>query len=186
MSCRKEYEFNPAEWVQYSPFTNRISDIEKTNLAQILKRQFDPTFLMLRKIVETCPNELWSKESEERPIWIQVYHVAFGIDIWFGETKEIKYPDFAKDVTPIFEDEQHGLLTRQEMLNYLDQISHKVDAFFERHSASDFLGESAMYEKYTHLDSVLEQMRHIMYHVARINGIFKYHGYAQIEYTFYS
>lgn len=160
--------------------------MKNSNLQQILKRHFEPTFLMLRKVVETCPNELWSKESDERPIWIQVYHVAFGIDVWFGNTKEIKYPDFGKDVTPVFEDEQHDVLSKQEMLRYLNQISHKVDLFFDHPSDSDFMAESAMYEKYTHLDSVLEQIRHIMYHVSRINGIFKNHGIKPIEYLYYS
>jgi hypothetical protein len=169
-----------------SPFLQRTGPMKEQDFSQILKRQFGPTFTMLQNIVEACPAELWSKGSDERPIWIQVYHVAFGIDVWFGDTKEISYPDFGKKVTPVFEDEQDGVITKQEMLSYLEKISLKTDQYFINHSEKSLIAESVIYEKYTNLDSVLEQMRHIMYHVARINRILKQHGHAPVEYLYYS
>jgi hypothetical protein len=160
--------------------------MEKPNAVQILKRQFDPTFLMLQKIVDSCPDELWNKDTDERPIWIQVYHVSFGIDVWFGETKEYSFPDFGKQVTPMFEDNQNGFVTKQEMLTYLKRIAEKADQFFTKLSEKKVTGESIIYEKYTNLDSILEQIRHIMYHVARINGILKQRGHKPVEYLYFS
>lgn len=160
--------------------------MEKPDVLKVLKRQFNPTLLMLQNLVICCPEDLWSKESDERPVWIQIYHVVFGIEVWFGHSKEIKYPDFGKKVTPVFEDEQHGILSKKEMLWYLAKVSKKVDSFFNSLNDKTILGKSVMYEKYTRMDSVLEQLRHVMYHVAQINARLKQHGHTPVEYLYFS
>ena len=52
---------------------------------QILKRHFEPSFEMLAKLVEYCPESLWCEPPGKAPIWQHLYHTAYFIDFWLRE-----------------------------------------------------------------------------------------------------
>ena len=160
--------------------------MEQPELIGLFKRHFQPSFEMLKKIIEICPDKVWCGLLDEPPVWLQMYHVLFGVQVWFGNKKEYSYPDFGKSVTPVFEDEQHDSISRSEMTDYALKISQQVEEFFARMTPKELLNTSVLYDKFTNTDAVLEQIRHIIYHAARINGILKQHGIKPVAYKYFS
>lgn len=154
------------------------------DLARVAERQFMPSFEMLQQQIEKCPEELWTNSEQGPPLWLQLYHVLFGVQVWFGETREYTYPDFGKPVTPVFEDEQGDFLSRDELAEYAEKIKLQAEAFFAK-GGEHMLSASLIFDRFTNLDAVLEQLRHITYHVARINGLFREKGVKPVGYKYF-
>lgn len=48
----------------------------------------------LAKVVETCPDSLWSDHGRARPFWGEVHHVTFWLDLYLtGDVDEYCPPD---------------------------------------------------------------------------------------------
>ena len=97
---------------------------------EILWRQFRPSFKMIEKVIESCPKAIWAQGNIDPPIWQQIYHVLYGIDYWFSETKESFIPpEFKEGINSVLGEESDGFIEQEDMVGYLEHIEDKVDYF---------------------------------------------------------
>ncbi len=141
-------------------------------LNQILSRQLKPSFRMLANIIDVCPKSLWAQRNIEPPIWQQIYHVLYGIDYWFSESKEsFSQPVFEADVNPVLGEVSKGFIEQSEMIDYLKYIEEKSVNFISNLETEVVSGPSAIYPKWTNLDVIIEQIRHFQHHIGYLNRV---------------
>ncbi len=98
--------------------------------------------------------------------------MLYGADYWFSETKEsFKPPAFNDDVNSVLGEESTGFIDQNDMLGYLDYVSQKVEDFITAMDAEKVTNPSVLYEKWTNLDVVMEQVRHIQHHLGYLNRV---------------
>lgn len=155
-------------------------------LNEILLRQFKPAFKMISKIVETCPKAIWAQRNIDPPIWQQVYHVLYGIDYWFSETKESFVPPaFKKEVNSVLGEESSGFIEQEDMVGYLKFVEEKAERFIIRISVNKVTSPSRIYAKWTNLDVIMEQIRHLQHHLGYLNRVLLKCKIKPIEWEFY-
>jgi hypothetical protein len=125
---------------------------------------------MLEKIIDICPKSLWSQKNIDPPIWQQVYHILFGVDYWFSKSKEsFSAPVFKEEVTSVLGEESKGFIEKSDMVDYLKYVSEKSERFISKLDCDLVLGPSSLYPKWTNLDVIMEQVRHIQHHIGYLN-----------------
>jgi len=143
--------------------------------------QFSSTLKMLKTFVEVCPEEVWEScyFGFSYPVWYQVFHAAFFVDFWFRDNydgSEYRSMVFDKRIPPEFEHEVDPelMVSREDMLIYLDKLDSKTERFFSN-LHDGMLGESIVKgeENDTYADVILCQTRHVMYNVGYLNGILR-------------
>ena len=155
---------------------------KKSRIAvEISRNQFDSSFKMLCTLVDVCPDAVWETcyYGFPYPVWYQVYHVAYFVDYWLRESYdngEFRCMAFDERIPPEYEQEVPAevCVSREEMRTYLKMIGGKVSKVF------DVLDDSRLMEpirpgeeRFTHLDVIMTQVRHVMYNVGYVNGILR-------------
>ena len=149
--------------------------------AEASRNQFASSFHMLKTFVDLCPDEVWDARfyGFQYPVWYQAYHVAFYVDYWFREDYgggEFRSMVFDDRIPPEFEHEvpEGVFLSRQQMLEYLEAIGRKLDRFFDA-LTDGMLSQPILpgQDKFTYLDVLTGQHRHVMYNVGYLNGILR-------------
>lgn len=139
---------------------------------EILIRQFKPSFKMIEKIIESCPKAIWAQRNIDPPIWQQIFHVLYGIDYWFSESKEsfIK-PEFKNEVNSVLGEESSGFIEQEDMKGYLDYVAKKAGSFLGNLDQIKVISPSGIYIKWTNLDVIMEQVRHLQHHLGYLNRV---------------
>ena len=159
---------------------------QSTFFNEILVRQIKPSFRMIARIIEVCPRSIWAQRNINPPIWQQVYHVLYGMDYWFSESKEaFSPPAFNEDVNSVLGEESKGFVDQEDMKGYLKYVSTKADGFIENLDQLSLLGPSPLYDKWTNLDVILEQARHLQHHLGYLNRILYKCNIEPVEWEFY-
>jgi hypothetical protein len=147
---------------------------------------------MLARLVEGCPEEVWTEVRNLYPFWYHVYHVTFFIDFWFRDSydgSEFRSMVFDERIKPEFEGEVPAglIISRAEMKEYLERIHKKTDRIFDS-LEDERLGvpitEGA--EHYTYADVIMGQIRHIMYNLGYLNGILRSDGAPESDWYSYN
>ena len=155
-------------------------------LNEILIRQFKPSFKMIENIIKSCSKSIWAQRNIEPPIWQQVYHVLYGIDYWFSETKEAFVPpDFKSDVNSVLGEESQGFIEQEDMLGYLQYVEKKADNFIRSLDEKKVTSPSKLYTTSTSLDVVLDQIRHFQHHLGYLIRVLLKCKIKPVEWEFY-
>ena len=145
----------------------------------ILKRHFDPSFEMLERLMDACPDGVWLN------IWQQVYHTLFGIEFWFRlESRDVQPPDWGKNVSPELDCQSDDYLTKDELRDYARKMREQAEAFFQA-NRSRLLEPNVVYGQITNCDVVMMQVRHFQYHVGDCNSILGSQGVKAVEWLGY-
>lgn len=161
-------------------------NVDHPSLSSIIARQFEPAFRMLRNLLESCPKALWSQKNIEPPIWQQFYHVLYGMDYWFSASKEsFNAPQFGAGVNSVLGEPSDGVIEQTELIGYLDFVKMKAMSFIEGMTEADLSAPSAVYVKWTKLDVILEQLRHLQHHVGYMNRVYIKCKISPVEWEFY-
>ena len=159
------------------------------NSVAILKRQFDPSFEMLCRIVEQCPEEVWHKEEVGSPFWQQVYHTTYWVDFWLREEyrqAEFRSLIFTKDVSFELDKVSRECLTQDESKEYLGRVQEKLGRFFEMLDDDKLRSPIVEWSGFTYLDAIISQIRHVQYHVGQCNTILGFGGLKAVEWVAYN
>jgi len=141
---------------------------------------------MLRTLMESCPKALWSQKNIEPPIWQQFYHVLYGLDYWFSKSREsFNPPHFGDSVNSVLGEPSEKVIEQPELIGYLNFVMEKALNFIEGIDDSDLSSPSALYTKWTNLDVILEQLRHLQHHVGYMNRVFLKCKIRPVEWEFY-
>ena len=162
------------------------------SLVEIMKRNFISSLKMLDNIIDNCPADLWVEIHAGFPFWQQVYHALESVDYWFRENYRYVYDDETpkawlsnKNVTSELDKNKttfDDILSKEEMQQYLSYIYKKTDLFFS--GLSDGKLKEPIAEnnyKFTYLDVIDMQIRHVMYHVGHCICILRSHADIELE-----
>ena len=131
-----------------------------------------PSFKMISKIIDNCPKSIWAQRNIDPPIWQQVYHVLYGIDYWFSASKEaFVAPEFKTEVNSVLGVESKGFVEQEDMIGYLKYVEKKAGCFITQLNEANFISPSGIYAKWTNLDVILEQVRHLQHHLGYLNRV---------------
>lgn len=141
-------------------------------LNQILLRQIAPSFRMVENAIMVCPKALWAQRNIDPPIWQQIYHALYGIDYWFSKSKEAFIPpQFNAAVNSVLGEETTGFIEQEDLLGYMQYVEKKAVDFISSLDGSLISAPSPIYPKWTNLDVILEQFRHLQHHLGYLNRV---------------
>ncbi|RUT40463.1 DinB family protein [Paenibacillus anaericanus] len=140
-------------------------------MVTVLRRQFEPTVEMLKNLIEVCPDDFWFDAKHK--YWKQIFHATTSMKFWFRQQKDEEFiiPDFGKDVTEDLDKECSDYPTKEEMKNYVEEISSVARKFFDELTDDKLLEPCVLYEEITRTDVILMQIRHVQHHIGYCNNI---------------
>ena len=155
-------------------------------LNEILIRQLKPSFKMIEKVIENCPKAIWAQRNIDPPIWQQIYHVLYGLDYWFSASKEsFTPPAFKHEVNSVLGEESKGFIEQEDMAGYLNYVADKSEQFIISLNEAMVTSPSKIYRKWTNLDVILEQTRHLQHHLGYLNRVLLKCKIKPVEWEFY-
>ena len=165
----------------------------ETNISiNSLENQFFLSFSMLEKIIEICPNELWNSKKSGFVFWQQLFHTFYYVRFWFrDENSEVNDPYKDLKLYPELEKEPENLLTKSNMINFCKETKEIAKNWFKGKDddwLKLFFFKNPPYknlEKLKNNDVIVDQIRHLMYHVGHCDAIFRENGIETGEYLDY-
>ena len=135
-------------------------------LCRIIKNTVEPNFLNIRTSIRAYDRDALCCGA---PCWRWAYHALHSADKWFINPCAYEEPSFHEDGMDNPDNPTSVVLTDRQLLDYLDSIERKTMDYL------DTLTDEMLYEKpegcrYTRMELVLRQFRHISFHTGMLNG----------------
>ena len=122
--------------------------------SQILKRQWNACFLLMRTLIDRCPDEWWTRAEDDVPVWQQLFHALLALDMYLQETPRIvvnrwvlaitgeEERDWSPDeVLQLFRGVTQGLMNREwipaavlskrDILDCIDVLQERCEALLD-------------------------------------------------------
>lgn len=152
------------------------------SIHKICRKQFFLSFQMMENLIEQCPEEIWSIKAGGFVFWQQILHALYGANFWMRQSNVLILEPFAeRKVYPELEKEPEGKISKDEMLNYKDEVKKLCESFFEGKDDEWFSMPSVLCDKLTNMDVVFMQIRHIQYHVGHCDSILRERGFKAVD-----
>ena len=142
-------------------------------LKDILSRELGGAVAMLENAIRACPEELWSRPSEEMGFWYLAYHTAFFLDFDFfrGKPEEFRSQPFdihqyeAKILAPPYDDPY----SKEDVLQYIARGKRIINELLQSESltSSAFLGCERL--DITLAELAIYHTRHVQHGAAQLN-----------------
>ena len=147
-------------------YKNRTGERNMNELCMIIKNTVEPNFLNIRTSIRAYDRDALCCGA---PCWRWAYHALHSADKWFINPCEYEEPPFHEEGMDNPDNPTSVVLTDQQLLDYLDAVEKKTLDYL------DTLTDEMLYEKpegcrYTRLELVLRQFRHISFHTGMLNG----------------
>ena len=143
----------------------------RSPLIQGLSEQYGAGLKMVQDIIEHCNDDLWNDYNREVVINQVVYHIIDSTDFYLSNNKEevdTYEPKLGKD-DGTFHDPNFKF-TKQQLLDYLEEIKVKANKKFDDISVGDLDGKPLFdWHGTSVLGSLLYNLRHIMLHVGALH-----------------
>mgnify|MGYP002626376189 CR=1 FL=1 len=135
-------------------------------LCMIIRDTIKPNFLNIRTSIQTYDRDA---DCLGAPCWRWVYHALHSADKWFINPFDYEEPSFHVGGLDNPDNSCSVILSDEELLAYLDSIEKKTIDYL------DTLTDQMLYEKpekckYTRMELVLRQYRHLSFHTGMLNG----------------
>ena len=135
-------------------------------LCMIIKDTVKPNFLNIRTSIRAYDRDA---DCLGAPLWRWAYHALHSADKWFINPFDYVEPPFHAEGLDNPANPSNVILSDEELLAYLDSIEKKTLDYL------DTLTDQMLYEKpegckYTRLELVLRQYRHLSFHTGMLNG----------------
>ncbi len=157
-------------------------------MVDILKRQFEPSWVMLEKTIDAWPDELWATaDLNEPPAWQVLVHILTGMEYWMQpEPGKYTAPKFDKGVNTNLGEPSEEVLTKKELKEYFNKVRKSIDAYFAQLSEQLLQEASVAYDQWTNLDVIIENIRHAQHHLGQLNARLKTTGHLPVEWAYYN
>jgi len=134
-------------------------------LIEVIKDTVKPNFLNIRTSIQSYDRDALCYGA---PCWRWAYHALHSADKWFINPFDYEEPSFHEEGLDNPEKPCSTILSDEQLLAYLDAIEEKTLAYL------DTLSDEMLYEKpqnckYTRLELVLRQYRHLSFHTGMLN-----------------
>ena len=139
---------------------------DMNELCQIIKETVKPNFLNIRTSLKTYDRDALCCGA---PCWRWAYHALHSADKWFINPNKYNEPPFHKAGMDNPDNPCSVVLTDEQLLDYLDGVEKKTMNYL------DSLTDDMLYEKpedcrFTRMELILRQFRHISFHTGMLNG----------------
>jgi hypothetical protein len=135
-------------------------------LCEIIKETVKPNFLNIRTSIQTYDRDAVLYGA---PCWRWVYHALHSADKWFVNPFDYTEPEFHEEGLDDPEKTCSRVLSDRELLEYLDGIEQKTYDYLDSLTDED-LKEKPEGCRYTRMELILRQFRHISFHTGMLNG----------------
>ncbi len=135
-------------------------------LCEIIREQVGANFLNLETAVRTYDRSALVCGT---PAWRYVYHTIHSADKWFFNPFDYEEPPFHEDGMDNPDNPCTVELTDTKLLEYLDQVKKKTFDHLDRLTDKELL-EYPHGCRFTRMDLVLIQFRHMSFHTGMLNG----------------
>ena len=143
-----------------------MRDEHMNDLCRIIRETVKPNFLNIRSSIQTYDRDAICYGA---PCWRWVYHALHSADKWFINPFEYEEPSFHVEGMDDPEKPCDAVLSDEQLLKYLDEIEEKTYAYLDG-LTDDMLSEKPSGSRYTRLELILRQFRHISFHTGMLNG----------------
>mgnify|MGYP006288943445 CR=1 FL=1 len=141
---------------------------------------------MLTASIDQWPDDLWdARDGNEAPAWQYFAHILMGIDYWLPSENGHAIPDFARRVNTNLGEPSHASLTRQEVRDFSLEVGEKVERYFHGLTDEQITAPSPVYDQWTHLDVIVEVIRHTQHHVGQLNLLLSQKGHLPPEWDYH-
>ena len=135
-------------------------------LCMIIKEVVVPNFLKIRTSIKTYDRDALCCGA---PCWRWVYHALHSADKWFINPNDYSEPSWHEEGMDNPDNPTSVVLSDEDLLAYLDAVEKKTLDYL------DSLTDEQLYEcppgcRYTRMELVLRQFRHISFHTGMLNG----------------
>jgi len=132
----------------------------------IIKEMTIPNFLNIKTSIQTYDRDALCCGA---PCWRWVYHALHSADKWFINPFIYEEPPFHETGMDDPEKPCSTVLSDEKLLDYLHHIEKKTYEYL------DSLTDVMLYEKpeqcrYTRMELILRQFRHLSFHTGMLNG----------------
>lgn len=173
LNIRKPFTVSPDSLTQGAKVMNKT--------VTLIQGNFDRVYGMLEKIVEACPDSLWTDKKGGFLFWQQIYHVFAIVDFFILEegqkpTQEL-YPS---EVARLLRDESNTP-TKAQVLDVARVIKAAANAYFEKLTEEDLWKRNEnrsqrFGREVPVLDALIMLVGHGFYHVGACDAILRDHG----------
>ena len=135
-------------------------------LCMIIKDTVKPNFLNIRTSIHAYDRNALCCGA---PCWRWAYHALHSADKWFINPDVYEEPSFHEEGMDNPDNPCSVVLSDEQLLDYLDAIEAKTVAYL------DTLTDGMLYEepegcRWTRMELVLRQYRHLSFHTGMLNG----------------
>jgi hypothetical protein len=135
--------------------------------------QYHAALRMLRQCVELCPDELWVSGPFPREFGKIAYHAAFYGHLYMGQSVAVMrtIPEHSDAARELYEEDAEPveILSRQVVMDYIDQIREQVDATILALDLETSDSGFEWYGRFNKLEHVILSIRHIQGHVGQLS-----------------
>ncbi len=145
---------------------------ENQILVNSLREQFAAGLLMLKKVIDICPEHVWNDSTKGNPFWVIAHHALYYVDWYLSiSTKERndfapEFPEYRNGATP----SEDTFLNKDQIVHYYEKVLRKAKTQFNRISSNDLLSPSIFeWHGISMLSSFIYNIRHLMIHTGTLN-----------------
>ncbi len=135
-------------------------------VCNMIKKQVDANYINLRTAILTYDRDALVCGA---PAWRYVYHTIHSADKWFFNPFVYEEPSFHEQGLDNPNIPCKTVLSDRQLLDYLEQVRVKTSDYLGS-LTDEMLGECPPECKYSRLELVLMQFRHLSVHVGLLNG----------------
>ena len=132
-------------------------------------RQTEKLFENVGALLSVVDSDVLSHERFRWPLWRQIYHMLHSIDKWFINPS--RYQDHRSDgleIAALNAPTQIVPLDRATLIDYYDHINEKVMSYVRDLKSADLIVKPDDC-RFSRLELILGQFRHVMYHIGFIS-----------------
>lgn len=143
----------------------------ENQLTMVIKDQTDRALWEVKNVIDCVPDDLWSREYCEMPLYKHIYHMLHSLDLWYINPNDPSYrePDIHIDSLNDLDVKTARFITRIEINDYYMAVKNKITAY------TNFLNDGMLNERhvdcsYSKFELILAQFRHLHTHMGMIMG----------------
>ena len=143
----------------------------ENQLTMVIKDQTDRALWEVKNVIDCVPDDLWSREYCEMPLYKHIYHMQHSLDLWYINPNDPSYrePDIHIDSLNDLDVKTGRFITRTEINDYYIAVKNKITAY------TNFLNDGMLKERpvdcsHSKFELILAQFRHLHTHMGMIMG----------------
>lgn len=140
-------------------------------LTQVIADQTNRALWEVKNVIDCVPDELWTREYCEMPLYKHIYHMLHSLDLWYINPNDPNYtePKFHIDGLNNLDLKTNRFISRDEITEYYEAVKNKITAY------TNFLNDTMLNERpvdcsYSKIELILAQFRHLHTHMGMIMG----------------